>query len=377
MQHKIYFKNLNGLRFIAALIVLVSHVSQLIDYLGVKEKFAPVINSPVQGELGVLLFFALSGFLITYLLLLEDQLTSTVSIKAFYIRRILRIWPLYFLTILLAFFVLPFIGFLNYKGYDVAAIWLKLPCKLFFYCIFMPNIVMDFLGFVPYATHTWTIGAEEQFYFIWPVLFKKIRNKVFIFILVILIYLTVYYVLNYLSADNKYIKISFLIWSRYPISCMAIGGIYAYMLFIKNSTTEKIKQLFFTAWFQLAMLGLLIVLIGFKIHFIYLHNEIYSLLLGYQVFNLATNPTPIFNLENKVFNYLGKISYGLYMFHPLAIGGAVKICLLINYTRNILVYPLAGIIAVALASACYQLLEKYFIAKKIKYSIVVSGDNIK
>ncbi len=376
MANKIYFKNLNSLRFIAALIVLLSHVGQLTDIIGAASQFNQ-LSFPVKAEFGVILFFVLSGFLITYLLLTEKQLTNTVNIKAFYIRRALRIWPLYFLTITLAFFVFPFINFLVFNGYDVAVIWTKLSMKLFFYCIFMPNMVMDFLGFVPYATHSWTIGAEEQFYFIWPVLFKKIKNKIAILAGVLIVYLVVYYLLRYFPFQNKYTKIGFLIWSRYPISCMAIGGVYAYLIFIKNSTTHTVQKLFFKVWFQLAMLLLLIVLITFGYYFKYFNNEIYSLLLGYQVCNFAANPKPVFSLENKVFSYLGKISYGLYMFHPLAIVCAIKLCLYFHYTHSILLYGLAVLIAIVISAISYQFFEKYFIKQKTKYSLVLSGDNVK
>jgi peptidoglycan/LPS O-acetylase OafA/YrhL len=377
MDNKIYFKNLNGLRCIAAMIVLVSHVPQLINLFGANKNFPFIFVSPVSAESGVILFFALSGFLITYLLLNEIKLTGTVQVKSFYIRRALRIWPLYFLTILLAFFVLPFINFLVFNGYEAAVIWSGLFLKLFFYCVFLPNMVMDFLGFIPYATHSWTIGAEEQFYFIWPVLFKKIKNKSLIFAGVLIVYLCVYYLLHYFPHQNKYIKIGFLIWSRYPISCMAIGGLYAWLVFNKNNFAEKVKKILFSIAVQILAFLILLILICAGYYFKFLNNEIYATLLGYQVFNFAANPTPLFSLENKLFNYLGKVSYGLYMFHPLAIVCAIKCCLWLNFTSNILIYPLAVAIAIALAAFSYHFFEKYFIRKKINYSAIISGDNAK
>ncbi len=377
MENKIYFKNLNGLRCIAAMVVLVSHVPQFVNLVGASEKFSPIYVSPVNAESGVILFFALSGFLITYLLLTEIKLTGTVKVKSFYIRRALRIWPLYFLTIALAFFVFPFINFLVFNGYDAAVIWSRLFLKLFFYCIFLPNMVMDFLGFIPYATHSWTIGAEEQFYFVWPVLFKKIKNKSIIFIGVLIVYLGIYYLLRYIPYQHKYIKIGFLIWSRFPISCMAIGGLYAWLVFNKTANAEKLKKALFSPAIQILALLILLVLIWAGYYFTFFNNEIYASLLGYQVFNFAANPKSLFSLENILFNYLGKISYGLYMFHPLAIVCAVKLCLFVNYPRNILVYPLAISIAILIAAVSYAFFEKYFIRKKIKYSAIISGDNVK
>ena len=90
---KIYFPNLNGLRFIAAFMVIVHHVEQFKSLFGLENVFheSPFIS--IVGKLGVVLFFVLSGFLITYLLLVEEEVTGTISIKSFYIRRFLRIWP--------------------------------------------------------------------------------------------------------------------------------------------------------------------------------------------------------------------------------------------------------------------------------------------
>ena len=89
---RLYFPNLNGLRFIAALLVIVHHIEQLKYIYGLPNNFS---SSFVQiiGELGVILFFVLSGFLITYLLLEEEKRTTTIAVKNFYLRRVLRIWP--------------------------------------------------------------------------------------------------------------------------------------------------------------------------------------------------------------------------------------------------------------------------------------------
>ncbi|MBL0102606.1 MAG: acyltransferase [Bacteroidetes bacterium] len=96
MTNKIHFPGLNGLRFIAAFLVLVHHNERIKLRLGL-ENFWESQFIIVVGKLGVILFFVLSGFLITYLLLKEEKKTGSIHVKQFYIRRILRIWPLYFL----------------------------------------------------------------------------------------------------------------------------------------------------------------------------------------------------------------------------------------------------------------------------------------
>src|SRR5689334_8705907 len=88
----IYLKGLNGIRTIAAFGVLLAHLKLWASDL------KNTINENPWGPFGVTMFFALSGFLITYLLLKEkDQSNGKIAIRKFYVRRILRIWPLYFL----------------------------------------------------------------------------------------------------------------------------------------------------------------------------------------------------------------------------------------------------------------------------------------
>lgn len=371
---KIYFKNLDALRFIAALVVLLSHVGQFTDILGYSKNFTIHFTPLVTGETGVLLFFALSGFLITYLLLAEENITGAVSVKKFYIRRVLRIWPLYFLTVLLALFVYPFVNFLHFNEYGIDKIWINLPLKILFYCIFMPAVVMDFLGFVPYASHTWTIGAEEQFYFLWPILIKKIKNKFAVIAGVTVIYLAIYYALYFFGRDSLTGKNLFLLWTRYPISCMAIGGAYAWLALAKNNFCMLLQKRLFNIWCQLFVYTALLFFIINKVHLSHFNNEVYAILLGYLVFNIAVNSKTLFNIENRVFNYLGKISFGIYMFHPVGIVAAIKWCLCINCASGVLLYLTAIIFTIIPAVASYHLYEVFFIRKKAAFSVIASGN---
>ncbi len=100
-----FFSGLNSLRFFASLAVVITHIELLKGVFGYKHNW----NTPVffnLGGLGVYFFFVLSGFLITFLLLKEKELFGEIKIKAFYIRRILRIWPLYYFICVLGFFIL-------------------------------------------------------------------------------------------------------------------------------------------------------------------------------------------------------------------------------------------------------------------------------
>ncbi len=104
---KVYFPGLNALRFIAASAVIITHIELLKGFFGLKSFWQnPLLYN--LGGLGVYFFFVLSGFLITYLLLKEKTVLNDIKIKNFYIRRILRIWPLYFFILILGLFVLTF-----------------------------------------------------------------------------------------------------------------------------------------------------------------------------------------------------------------------------------------------------------------------------
>ena len=112
---KIQFPNLNALRFLAAAAVIVHHVELTKAFLGLPN-IAGVRAIPVIGPLGVVLFFVLSGFLITYLLLVEERTAGRISIRRFYTRRILRIWPLYYVVVSAGLFLLPHISALRPLG---------------------------------------------------------------------------------------------------------------------------------------------------------------------------------------------------------------------------------------------------------------------
>ncbi len=163
-QKKVYFPNLNGLRFIAAFLVIIHHIEQFKNILGLENNY----DNPfvlVVGKLGVILFFVLSGFLITYLLLVEEDITKTISIKNFYIRRVLRIWPLYYFLILLSFFVFPNIPFLN-VGPISLALYNNFSLKIILFILFLPNLALIGFSAVPFVSQSWSVGVEEQFYII-------------------------------------------------------------------------------------------------------------------------------------------------------------------------------------------------------------------
>ncbi|MFY0599375.1 MAG: acyltransferase [Cyclobacteriaceae bacterium] len=101
----IYFQGLTELRGIAAVIVMISHIDQFHKIL--KTPSLSISSTGIAAH-AVTLFFVLSGFLITYLLIKEKDHHQKISIQKFYMRRVLRIWPAYYLTILIGVLLILF-----------------------------------------------------------------------------------------------------------------------------------------------------------------------------------------------------------------------------------------------------------------------------
>ena len=371
-KDKIYFPNLNGLRFIAAFLVIIHHIEQFKSISNVENYWGKVPFIDIIGKLGVVLFFVLSGFLITYLLLTEEHSFKKISIRKFYARRILRIWPLYFLIIILAFFVLPNIAIFTLPGYGKDVIYSDLLLKLFLYAIFFPNLVLSLLGLVPYASHTWSIGTEEQYYLVWPIILRYFKkNRIILMFFIIFLYKTFEKILSTNYSDIlPYKNVIKSFWSSFNIDCMAIGGIYAILLFQKNKFLKLIQNN--TVFYFTTSLAIFLMLKGIYIPNI--HYEFYSVLFGIIILNFATNDKIKISFENKLLNYFGSISYGLYMYHPIAIILALTISISIGFTTNWLIYPLTFTLTIIMAGLSYKYFELFFLKFKDKFSIVLSGN---
>ena len=371
-KQKIYFPNLNGLRFIAAFLVIIHHIEQLKSISNFENYWGTIPFIGIIGKLGVVLFFVLSGFLITYLLLTEEDSFKKISIRKFYIRRILRIWPLYFFIIILAFLILPNIDLFVLPNYGKDVIYSNLFLKLFLYAIFFPNLVLSLLGVVPYASHTWSIGTEEQFYLVWPVIikhFKKYRIGLMLFIIAFYLAFKFFLTTHY-SDILPYKNVITAFWSTFSIDCMAIGGIYAILLFQKSKLLKLLKN---NILFYLTIIVTVILMLK-GIYIPKFHYEFYSILFGIIILNFAANDTIKISLENKIFNYLGNISYGLYMYHPIGIVLALAISISIGFTTNWFIYPLSFTLTIIIAGFSYKYFESFFLKFKDKFSIVLSGN---
>ena len=347
---KVYFPNLNGLRFFAAMSVMIYH------FYGID-----ILN----GHLGVVLFFVLSGFLISYLLFEEIENTKSINIKNFYWRRILRIWPLYFFIILIA----SIVYFID--GYSQNDYFEFIPLFIFF----VPNLAFVLDISFKYAGILWSVGSEEQFYLCWPWLFKiKSKKKILtIFFLIAIFFTVVPHTLDFFNSrifNSKTLYIVSHMIQRMNFSCMAIGGVLAYLTKYK----KNFIPLLFNRYLQWCNFILLLFLWGMNVEFIF-NDQMYAIMFGILIINMALNNKVIFSLEYPLLNFLGKISFGIYVYHLIAfdLGRIIYQDYLFPTLLN---FILGLFLTVILSTISYYLIEKPFLRSKLKkYTMVNSGNN--
>lgn len=359
------FPNLNSLRFIAASLVIIHHIELYKSLFKLPNQW-DIPFFQVVGKLGVVLFFVLSGFLITSLLLHENELKGKISIRNFYLRRILRIWPLYYLIVFLGFFVYPYITFFDIPDKTIFPDVLqnRFPNVFYFLTIFA-NVGIPIYGEVPYTSQTWSIATEEQFYLFWPFIFilfpkKSIRTM----LLIIIAYWIVKYFFNYtnipiISDKTQQIFKGFIFY--FNINCMALGGIFAVLNHNKNI---YLNILFEGKVFYLTVIATIFLLL-FGVNFGFFHYDIYAFLFAIIILNLACNDNLKTVLENKITNYLGSISYGIYMYHFVALTIAIRAAIYFDVLW--IIYPITFLLTFTISHFSYKYFENYFLKLKSKF----------
>lgn len=367
---KTYFPGLNGLRFIGAFTVILGHIEFIKSLHGLPNLMDVGYYKNTNGHLGVLLFFVLSGFLITYLLLNELNEKNTIEIGKFYMRRILRIWPLYYLMIIISLFVAP----LFYSSLDF-----HLPkytnTEEIYYLLFLPNIAKSLGHYINGAVHLWSIGVEEQFYLIWPILILLFRKYILWLLVMLFIGITLLpFFIDYLNLHTPLFQskkelyelvISFV--SHFKINAMAFGGIVAYILYKNKNWLRFLKN---DAVEVCVFFGTLL-LWGFGIVLTSLSDEVYALLFACIIYTIASKEKPIISLENRFFNFLGKISYGLYVYHWLVIFFTVLLLKRYDlnvYLENILLYTISISLTILLAYLSFVFFEKPLLKLKKNFN---------
>ena len=371
MQNKLFFSGLNELRAFAALAVVFHHIELYKQRLGINSLYnISILNGFIDnlGKNGVYLFFVLSGFLITYLLLEEKSVTGKISVSKFYGRRILRIWPLYFIILVIGFFLLPLVYnsfshfFEDQTFYNERIRNLVYGENLVLFLFFLSNVALKLYGSVAGASQSWSVSVEEQFYFIWPWIVKFFSSSLWIVLVIIIIVMSaINYNINSF-ASFPYLH-SFL--SSFNIDFMAIGGVVAIFYRTYKSIVQKI----------IVNKGLIILIIfSIILHLFFVISHItLGLSFGLLILLCVEN-----KIEIKLFSIVGKWSYGIYMYHPLVMYFSFSIVDQMHITslieKNLAYYILIVGITFLLSHLSYKYVELYFLKLKYKVSPIVSGN---
>jgi peptidoglycan/LPS O-acetylase OafA/YrhL len=300
-----YIKGLDSLRAFAIIVVLVHHWGLPFQSVTINDYVKKIIIP--GGRFGVDLFFVLSGFLITSILLNARQQAGAKNlhvIKNFVIRRALRIFPIYYLFIF-------FLILIHYPFIKTHLVW---------FVTYTSNILSyrDH-SWNPFS-HTWSLAVEEQFYLLWPWLIIYVPGKYLKYI--------------FLTAIGIGIASTFLTVGIYQNefgtvllpSCLhafGIGGLYAYA----NEHAE-IKKIFLRVLNILFPLAILIYVYWISSpkqdFFIYWFRVVNCIISIWMIHKIIHNRSPWIQRnfsENRLLNTIGKISYGIYLYH-----GAVHFC---------------------------------------------------
>lgn len=339
---------LDGFRMIAVMAVVLSHSG---------------IGSLFSARHGVAGFFVLSGFLITWLLLQEYEKTGSISFRDFYMRRALRIFPAYYAFIAIS------ISWDLFRGNDDIR---EMIVPSIFYFVNYQNALAGHSN--SSVAHLWSLAVEEQFYFIWPLLF-----------------------LGLVGASRKH-ALAFLIgsivivmlWRSYAYSVLDLGVSYAYNAFdtrfdnlaIGCALAFLLQKERFSGFFDLlsARFWMPFITLGLLSASRAVDSADYAYGPAFTVdaILLALLLVQIIRLSNGYFwkwlnhpisVYLGVLSYPIYLWHGWGIQAGGKLSFLPDAAQTVM----GVVFSISLAAISYHLLEKQFLRLKSRFSHVDSG----
>jgi peptidoglycan/LPS O-acetylase OafA/YrhL len=324
--------------------------------------FGHTLGYPQLGSMAVSVFFVLSGFLITWLLLRESDLTDSVSLRNFYLRRTLRIFP--------AFYVFWVVC--------VVAAWLRFdrfswsePLASFFYLgdyysAVSPNGFHQIMGI------TWSLGVEEKFYLLWPIAFAlwfKDPRKLFRFTIFFIAAIWLYRIVASLWLPLPVNYLHYAFESRLDTILYGCALALAFKLGkieLLLRAVDRVKVLPFLLGFLLVRLALLDNRVSSRVFYIFgfpLTSMLVVVLLIQFVFLGALRGWRW--LDHPVLRFLGRISYSLYLYHIVVI--ATVEFYLMPALRLRWAIPVMYLGSVAAAYASYRLVEQPFLRLKSRF----------
>lgn len=380
-----YYPQLDGLRTLAFFLVFGSHAGGFTttNFPPVVKEISNFYNCLVQvGWSGVDLFFVLSAFLITSLLLREEQAFNHITVSKFLLRRVLRIWPLYFLAVVVGLLLCPFItepaikfGSHSYIAYcQNNLLW----CLTFTMNMGMAN----FLACPPAnMTPLWSISLEEQFYLFWGFFLKFARGARLRLVLLACMLVGTICFRNYLMQTNPTSHVPYYVNTFSRLDPLIFGTLVAFAIRYWSGFMA-LAQKFGAAAF---VISAAIFMWASTNSALFLgHTTPFALTLfdfGYMLFltgSLTFKPL-VSVFSNKYVASVGRLTYGMYVIHAMVIQALLvrvikPMGIVENTNESSAICLFVGLpVTFAIAWVLWHAYEKHFYKLKYKFSPVKSG----
>jgi peptidoglycan/LPS O-acetylase OafA/YrhL len=376
---RIFFPNLDGLRFICFFAVYLHHC--YLSFFSYTEKSAPGFFQVQEflfkyGTLGVNFFFVLSGFLITFLLIKEKEFTGTIHIGNFYVRRILRIWPLYFLCLFIGFVVFPFIKKMGGEVMSESA-------NPWYYLFFAGNF--DYMNTWPTKPDAillsvlWSVCVEEQFYLAWPIILRFTPAKYYKYIfLSIMLFSLVFRSFYTAGTEDDHAVRYFHTFSL--IGDMALGGLLAWYSSFPNRFSDFVSKMN-----KGTVAAIYLGAIGFSLFKEYIftcgvpvifERLVIGFFFGMIILEQNYARGSLFKMgQSKVLSKLGIYTYGLYCLHLLGMYAAVRLVVKMQWPEDNVWVALASaliglVLSIVVSIASFHFFEKWFLRLKNRFAFI-------
>lgn len=344
--------SLDGLRAVSIIGVLYSHLSITPNFSFTNNSIVHFLLSFIAGDNGVNIFFVISGFLITSLLLAEELKTGTISLKGFYIRRVFRILPVYFSFLLVVFVCSCFNWVKDLEAYSFAA-------PLTFTTGLLPVNTGWTVG------HTWSLSVEEQFYLLWPftVFLLKTSQKRNMVLWIALLVIPLIRTMYYYKTHNSLFYNFFVRGDAIVLGCLL-------------AVNQKKIATFFSNRNMIRVALLLVALLSYGLHYcstnqlygfitvpsgIIVHAVFAAMLIVSYVMQPATGSYIFRILNNRILVFIGVLSYSLYIWQQFFLQKAATV------TSSWKQYPMNIVLVFITATCSYYLLEQPFLQLRKKY----------
>ncbi|MFP5436668.1 MAG: acyltransferase family protein [Bacteroidia bacterium] len=356
-------KSLDGIRAISILMVLLGHMFETLPE-AFQNEYVHVIL--FNSSLGVKIFFVISGYLITRLLIIEKNKSGKIDIKDFYLRRIFRIFPVFYLYIIIVLLLKATIFPDILNNYTLVG----------FAGLYLWNYKHLFVSDMPtekgnwFFGHFWSLSMEEQFYMIWPMMFVKINaEKLKKVVLWIICIMPVLRIATYFLMPDSRGQISMMLHTG---GDSILTGCLVALLEVNLKFQEKVNYYLNKKFLPLAIA--LFIFIVSPLLSMYLKGA-YTITVGMSLNNICIIylilwairiPSKVADfLNTKVLIHIGILSYSLYIWQQLFLTNQA------SFSVN--KFPLNIIAVVIVAHISYYLIEKPMLNLKKKFKHIKTG----